>query len=71
MDELSLVKGSRVMILEKSGDGWWRGQYGNKVNVGKDGGGDNISTGMPARQMYSEHPQIVETYFHTGLRKYC
>merc|ERR1712038_1834234 len=29
--ELSLVKGSRVMILEKSGDGWWRGQYGNKV----------------------------------------
>ena len=19
------------MILEKSGDGWWRGQYGNKV----------------------------------------
>ena len=32
LDELSLVKGSRVMILEKSGDGWWRGQYGNKVN---------------------------------------
>eukprot|EP00090_Calanus_glacialis_P030804 TRINITY_DN5007_c0_g1_i1.p1 TRINITY_DN5007_c0_g1~~TRINITY_DN5007_c0_g1_i1.p1 ORF type:complete len:386 (-),score=79.56 TRINITY_DN5007_c0_g1_i1:1720-2877(-) len=31
LDELSLVKGSRVMILEKSGDGWWRGQYGNKV----------------------------------------
>ena len=21
----------QVMILEKSGDGWWRGQYGNKV----------------------------------------
>ena len=32
LDELSLVKGSRVMILEKSGDGWWRGQYGNKVS---------------------------------------
>ena len=32
LDELSLVKGSRVMILEKSGDGWWRGQYGNKVH---------------------------------------
>jgi hypothetical protein len=31
LDELSLVKGSRVMILEKSGDGWWRGQYGNKI----------------------------------------
>ena len=24
------MKGSRLMILEKSGDGWWRGQYGNK-----------------------------------------
>ena len=33
LDELSLVKGSRVMILEKSGDGWWRGQYGNKVTI--------------------------------------
>ena len=22
---------AQVMILEKSGDGWWRGQYGNKV----------------------------------------
>lgn len=31
LDELSLVKGSRVMILEKSGDGWWRGQVGNKI----------------------------------------
>lgn len=30
LDELSLVKGSRVLILEKSGDGWWRGQAGNK-----------------------------------------
>lgn len=31
LDELSLVKGARILILEKSGDGWWRGQYGNKV----------------------------------------
>jgi len=31
LDELSLTKGSRVMIVEKSGDGWWRGQYGNKI----------------------------------------
>ncbi|EFA03699.2 SH2/SH3 adapter protein dreadlocks isoform X2 [Tribolium castaneum] len=28
-DELSLVKGSRILILEKSNDGWWRGQSGN------------------------------------------
>ena len=31
LDELSLVKGSRVLILEKSGDGWWRGQLGQKT----------------------------------------
>merc|ERR1719219_973329 len=31
LDELSLSKGARILILEKSGDGWWRGQYGNKV----------------------------------------
>ena len=31
LDELSLVKGNRIMILEKSGDGWWRGQCGNKI----------------------------------------
>ncbi|CAG0912119.1 unnamed protein product, partial [Cyprideis torosa] len=26
-DELPLVKGARIQILEKSNDGWWRGQY--------------------------------------------
>ena len=31
LDELSLVKGARILILEKSGDGWWRGQHGNKI----------------------------------------
>ena len=31
LDELSLTKGARILILEKSGDGWWRGQYGNKI----------------------------------------
>ncbi|KAI4464188.1 sh2-sh3 adaptor protein-related [Holotrichia oblita] len=30
-DELSLVKGSRILILEKSNDGWWRGQSGNMI----------------------------------------
>uniref|UniRef100_A0A6M2DTK0 Putative adaptor protein nck/dock n=1 Tax=Xenopsylla cheopis TaxID=163159 RepID=A0A6M2DTK0_XENCH len=28
-DELSLTKGTRILILEKSNDGWWRGQSGN------------------------------------------
>lgn len=30
-DELSLTKGTRILILEKSNDGWWRGQSGNNV----------------------------------------
>ncbi|XP_018013598.1 cytoplasmic protein NCK1-like isoform X2 [Hyalella azteca] len=31
MDELSLAKGSRVQILEKSNDGWWRGHVNGSV----------------------------------------
>lgn len=30
-DELSLTKGTRILIVEKSNDGWWRGQSGNSV----------------------------------------
>lgn len=30
-DELPLTKGTRILILEKSNDGWWRGQSGNVV----------------------------------------
>lgn len=30
-DELSLTKGTRILILEKSNDGWWRGQSGNQT----------------------------------------
>ncbi|XP_048883158.1 cytoplasmic protein NCK1-like isoform X2 [Brienomyrus brachyistius] len=29
-DELSLVKGTRVMVMEKCSDGWWRGSYGGR-----------------------------------------
>ncbi|XP_070787020.1 cytoplasmic protein NCK2b [Enoplosus armatus] len=30
-DELTLVKGSRVVVLEKCSDGWWRGSSGGQV----------------------------------------
>lgn len=30
-DELCLVKGTRILILEKSNDGWWRGQSGTQI----------------------------------------
>ncbi|GAB6019890.1 hypothetical protein CHUAL_001425 [Chamberlinius hualienensis] len=27
IDEISLVKGTKVLVMEKSNDGWWRGEY--------------------------------------------
>uniref|UniRef100_A0A183IPT0 Cytoplasmic protein NCK1 n=1 Tax=Soboliphyme baturini TaxID=241478 RepID=A0A183IPT0_9BILA len=30
-DELKLTRGSEIEVLEKSADGWWRGQCGNHV----------------------------------------
>ncbi|XP_066433691.1 cytoplasmic protein NCK2 [Eleutherodactylus coqui] len=30
-DELSLVKGSRLIVMEKCSDGWWRGTYNGQV----------------------------------------
>ncbi|KAJ8351450.1 hypothetical protein SKAU_G00229260 [Synaphobranchus kaupii] len=30
-DELTLVKGTRVVVMEKCSDGWWRGSYGGRV----------------------------------------
>ncbi|XP_041935886.1 cytoplasmic protein NCK2b [Alosa sapidissima] len=30
-DELTLVKGTRVLVMEKCSDGWWRGSYGGQV----------------------------------------
>ncbi|KAK7882437.1 hypothetical protein WMY93_028611 [Mugilogobius chulae] len=30
-DELTLVKGSRVVVMEKCSDGWWRGSQGGRV----------------------------------------
>ncbi|XP_066539319.1 SH2/SH3 adapter protein Nck1 isoform X3 [Hoplias malabaricus] len=29
-DELSLVKGTRVIVMEKCSDGWWRGSYNGR-----------------------------------------
>ncbi len=30
-DELSLIKGERVVVLEKCSDGWWRGSHAGRV----------------------------------------
>ncbi|VVC88396.1 unnamed protein product [Leptidea sinapis] len=36
-DELSLTKGTRILILEKSNDGWWRGQFPSNYTSEEDG----------------------------------
>lgn len=30
-DEISLVKGTRVVVMEKSSDGWWKGESNNQI----------------------------------------
>lgn len=30
-DELTLVKGARVVVMEKCSDGWWRGSHGGRI----------------------------------------
>ncbi|XP_076343991.1 SH2/SH3 adapter protein dreadlocks-like [Tachypleus tridentatus] len=30
-DEISLVKGTRILVLEKSSDGWWKGEFNGAI----------------------------------------
>jgi len=32
-DELDFEKGDIIIVLEKSEDGWWRGQIGERIGV--------------------------------------
>ncbi|XP_046402674.1 cytoplasmic protein NCK1 isoform X1 [Ischnura elegans] len=73
-DELSLVKGTRILILEKSNDGWWRGQYGNapggwfpsnytQEEVGFGGGhGPCPPPGMPSDEDGGYGADTIHTY---------
>ncbi|XP_030638409.1 cytoplasmic protein NCK2b [Chanos chanos] len=54
-DELSLVKGTRVLVMEKCSDGWWRGSYAGQVGwfpsnyVQEEGGEAEVFAGdLPA-----------------------
>uniref|UniRef100_H3D5D8 Cytoplasmic protein n=1 Tax=Tetraodon nigroviridis TaxID=99883 RepID=H3D5D8_TETNG len=57
-DELSLVKGTRVVVMEKCSDGWWRGSYSgrsgwfpsNYVTEDVDGTAGGGGTGGPGDQ---------------------
>ncbi|KAK6292471.1 hypothetical protein J4Q44_G00370550 [Coregonus suidteri] len=62
-DELTLAKGSRVTVMEKCSDGWWRGSQGGRVGwfpsnyvledpaerEGEGGGGGRDSPGYPGQ----------------------
>ncbi|KAG5283599.1 hypothetical protein AALO_G00043870 [Alosa alosa] len=61
-DELTLVKGARVVVMEKCSDGWWRGSHAGRVGWfpsnyvqeemtagGLDGGGD-VGLGYGSQQ---------------------
>ncbi|XP_012678773.1 cytoplasmic protein NCK2b [Clupea harengus] len=52
-DELALVKGTRVLVMEKCSDGWWRGSYGGQVgwfpsNYVLEEGGEEAAGDPPA-----------------------
>ena len=57
-DELSLVKGTRVIVMEKCSDGWWRGSYqgrsgwfpSNYVTEDMDGSA-TLASGEPASSL--------------------
>uniref|UniRef100_A0AAY5F678 Cytoplasmic protein n=2 Tax=Electrophorus electricus TaxID=8005 RepID=A0AAY5F678_ELEEL len=54
-DELSLVKGTRVIVMEKCSDGWWRGSFGGRSGwfpsnyVTEDGGVGGDAAGLPEK----------------------
>ncbi|KAM9712312.1 SH2/SH3 adapter protein NCK1 isoform 1-T1 [Menidia menidia] len=70
-DELSLVKGMRVVVLEKCSDGWWRVSYGgrsgwfpsNYVTEDVDGkaGGCVLGVGDPAGSLTEKLAAVVNS----------
>ncbi|XP_018609172.2 cytoplasmic protein NCK1 isoform X1 [Scleropages formosus] len=64
-DELSLVKGTRVIVMEKCSDGWWRGGYGGHVGwfpsnyVTEDP--DGMAAGDPAASLTEKLAAAVQS----------
>ncbi|KAK7090692.1 hypothetical protein V1264_010454 [Littorina saxatilis] len=70
-DELSLIKAERIMVMEKSSDGWWKGQKddttagwfpSNYVEVDSGGDQDNVlySTAAGADSAGGSQPEMPE-----------
>ncbi|CAM4720990.1 unnamed protein product [Leuciscus chuanchicus] len=72
-DELSLVKGTRVIVMEKCSDGWWRGSYNgrsgwfpsNYVTEDADGSASNDSAGLSEKLAAVVHSVNGNRVLHT------
>uniref|UniRef100_UPI0037E8E499 SH2/SH3 adapter protein Nck1 isoform X1 n=1 Tax=Semicossyphus pulcher TaxID=241346 RepID=UPI0037E8E499 len=71
-DELSLVKGTRVVVMEKCSDGWWRGSYSGRSGWfpsnyvtedvdGTAGGGGMGGLGDPAGSLTEKLAMVVNS----------
>ncbi|XP_046702130.1 cytoplasmic protein NCK1 isoform X2 [Silurus meridionalis] len=72
-DELSLTKGSRVIVMEKCSDGWWRGSYSgrsgwfpsNYVTEDADGSASNDMMGLSEKLAAVVHSANGNRVLHT------
>uniref|UniRef100_A0A8C2CXF9 Cytoplasmic protein n=1 Tax=Cyprinus carpio TaxID=7962 RepID=A0A8C2CXF9_CYPCA len=72
-DELSLVKGTRVIVMEKCSDGWWRGSYqghsgwfpSNYVTEDADGSASNDPAGLSEKLAAAVHSANGNQVMHT------
>ncbi|XP_067234262.1 SH2/SH3 adapter protein Nck1 isoform X1 [Chanodichthys erythropterus] len=72
-DELSLVKGTRVIVMEKCSDGWWRGSYNgrsgwfpsNYVTEDADGSASNDFAGLSEKLAAVVHSANGNQVLHT------
>ncbi|XP_056594506.1 cytoplasmic protein NCK1 isoform X1 [Triplophysa dalaica] len=72
-DELSLVKGTRVIVMEKCSDGWWRGSYNgqsgwfpsNYVTEDADGSASNDTGGLSEKLATVDYSVNGNRVLHT------
>ncbi|XP_072539011.1 cytoplasmic protein NCK2b [Salminus brasiliensis] len=71
-DELSLVKGARLLVMEKCSDGWWRGSYEGQMGwfpsnyvqeeeAGEDGSDPPDSLASRAPLVNGQGPRVLHT----------
>ncbi|XP_017570399.1 cytoplasmic protein NCK2b [Pygocentrus nattereri] len=71
-DELTLVKGARLLVMEKCSDGWWRGScdgqmgwfpsnYVQEEEAGEDGGDPPTSLASRPALVNGQAPRVLHT----------